>query len=349
MVNKLNKLKHFILFWSIFFLQPVLFIQSLVAQPDLEGMSQDFVLGTKKIDIPGYPTAFNPSVIRWNGSILMSFRARDSITGASHLVGFVWVDEDFNLISEPQLLDISEVNPYLPEKLQDVRLVSVGGELYAVYNNVIGPIQFEIRRMFIAKIRIEGTRFSIERNDALLNFEGAGDFPREKSWAPFEYEGKLFLAYSLDPHLIFQPLHGTSFCKTIVSSRVEIKWDWGQLRGGTPALLEDNEYLAFFHSSKEMRSAHSAGKSISHYFIGAYFFSAQPPFNITRLSPEPIIANNFYSGPAYETWKPLRAIFPCGYIKDDNFVWITYGKQDHELWVVKLDKKGLFDSLRSIK
>lgn len=317
----------------------------LAAYQDFEKMAQDFVLETKKIEIPGYPTAFNPSIIRWNGSILMSFRTRDPLTHSSHLVGFVWVDEEFNLMNEPQLIDVSDINPYLPERLQDSRLVSVGEDLYVVYNNVIGPVELEIRRIFIAKLCIDGDRFYFEDIESIQDFEGVGVFPREKNWTPFAYEGNILLAYSIEPHLVFQPLRGTSSCKTVSRSSGGIKWDWGQLRGGTPAFLQDSEYLAFFHSSKDVCSVQSEGRKITHYFMGAYTFCAKPPFAITKISPEPIVADNFYSGPAYNTWKPLRVIFPCGYIIDENFVWISYGKQDHEVWMVKLDRKGLIDSL----
>lgn len=329
---------------TLFFLS-LFFICFISAHSNLEKMAQDYVLETKKIDIPGHPTAFNPSIVRWNGSILMSFRTRDPITASTHLVGFVEVDEDFNLVSEPRFLDISEVNPYLPEKLQDVRLIAIKGDLYIVYNNVVGPIEFEMRRMFMAKLQIEQDRFYLGNIESILDFEGASSSVPEKNWVPFEFKGEMMLAYSIQPHLIFQPMLGTSTCKTIAATNGKMRWEWGQMRGGTPALLTGEEYLAFFHSSKEMVTAHSDGKKISHYFMGAYTFASKPPFNITKVSPEPIIASNFYSGAKYNTWKPLRVIFPCGYIMDTNFIWIAYGKQDHELWVVKLDKQGLYNSL----
>src|SRR3990172_2038802 len=41
---------------------------------DLDLIDQDFILGTKKIEIPDHPFAFNPSIIRWQGHLLMSFR-----------------------------------------------------------------------------------------------------------------------------------------------------------------------------------------------------------------------------------------------------------------------------------
>ncbi len=41
---------------------------------DFEETSRDFVLETRKIEIPGYPHAFNPSIIRWKGELLLTFR-----------------------------------------------------------------------------------------------------------------------------------------------------------------------------------------------------------------------------------------------------------------------------------
>ena len=118
-------------------------------------------------------------------------------------------------------------------------------------------------------------------------------------------------------------------------------------RGGTPGLIIDgSQYLAFFHSSKVMPTVHSNGDNILHYFIGAYTFAQHPPFEITQISPEPIVGRKFYNGTIYTPyWKPVRAIFPCGYIFDGSYIWIAYGRQDHEIWLAKLDKEGLLNSL----
>ena len=117
------------------------------------------------------------------------------------------------------------------------------------------------------------------------------------------------------------------------------------LRGGTPGLLIDKEYLAFFHCSKGMATQQSEGKMMTHYFMGAYTYSASPPFALTRVSPKPIIGKNFYNGPMHNTWKPLRVVFPCGFVFDQKHIWIVYGRQDHETWVVKLDRNAFFKSL----
>ena len=83
-----------------------------------------------------------------------------------------------------------------------------------------------------------------------------------------------------------------------------------------------------------------------HYFRGAYTFSRHPPFEGTAVSPQPIVGKGFYHGPIYERyWGSVRVVFPCGFIYDENYLWVSYGRQDHELWIAKLDKKKLLESL----
>lgn len=356
--------------WSVYFCSTLAYLAVAIfpcsAAPllDLEDMVQDFVVETKKIEIPGYPDAFNPSILRWNDSLLLSFRTGDSMdasgddalllsfrfrehaTGSTNQIGLVLLDKDFNLISTPQVLEIPRKNPMLAFRQQDPRLIRVGDRVFIVYSNIIeGLMNFEIRRMFIAELFFDGTYFTASEPECLSRFEGENEQRWQKNWVPFDYNGALLLGYSIVPHRILEPILGTGGCAAVSSTSGSIQWDWGVLRGGTPAILDGDEYLAFFHSSKEMPSVHSQGKKISHYVMGAYTFSSRPPFSITRISPEPIVGKNFYHGPAHNTWKPLWVVFPGGFVSNDEYVWIAYGRQDHEVWIVKLDKKGLLDSL----
>ena len=313
---------------------------------DLERWSDSFVLETRKIEIPGYPTSFNPSLVRWGDSYLLSFRIRNLATGSTNQIGLAWLDADFHLISETKVLKVRGVGQSYPCKQQDPRLILVGGRLYMVFSNSIEGIPRDIRRMYIAELHIEGGEFYIQSPECITRFSGETPQRWEKNWVPFDYEGNLLMAYSLFPHRILRPNLGTGSCETIASTFRELHWKWGALRGGTPALiLNDDEYLAFFHSSVLLSTVHSKGRKIQHYFMGAYTFSRSIPFSIIRISPKPIVGKNFYRGPAYRTWKPLRVVLPCGFSIDERFIWVVYGRQDHEIWVAKLDKKGLLDSL----
>lgn len=322
--------------------------RSLIFGPelfDLQEMEQDFVLETKRIEIPGFPDAFNPSIIQWDGSLLLSFR----IYGAkrsTHGIGLIRLDQDCNILGEPQILSIPFEDDYCHMKRQDPRLIELGGHLYMVYNNHLKTVtDREIRRMFAAEIQFDGEQFFVEKSDIFLNFEGEMLTRTEKNWVPFEYDGSLLFAYSINPHRILRPIFGTSNCESVATSQITTDWNWGALRGGSPALRIGDEYLAFFHSSKNLPTVHSKGKTMLHYFMGAYTFSAEPPFAITRMSPGPLVGAHFYDGPAYKTWKPLRVVFPSGYVMLGDTIWLSYGKQDHEVWVAKIDKTRLLDSL----
>jgi predicted GH43/DUF377 family glycosyl hydrolase len=313
-------------------------------------LAQAFVLETRRIDIPNFRGAFNPSIIRWNNSFLLSFRIRDSRLISTFQIGLVLLDEDFNLIGCPQILDVRSKNPLMPRKEQDPRLLYVADQLYMVYSNEIKQSEaggkYETRRVFVAKMEYDGEKFVVDKPECLYGFEGEREKRWEKNWVPFDYNGNLLLAYSLAPHRILHHLKGTGTCETLASTKSKINWNWGHLRGGTPALqIDEDHYLSFFHSSIPLSTVHSNGKEMLHYFMGAYIFKSTPPFSITGISPEPIVAKKFYSGPAYKTFKPLRVVFPGGFIFDDKYIWVAYGRQDHEIWIVKLDKQGLLDSL----
>jgi predicted GH43/DUF377 family glycosyl hydrolase len=336
-------MKYFIfIFFGMFFSE----LQALI---DLDAMEQPFVLETKQIKISGYPDAFNPSIVQWNDKILMSFRSRDSSNNAT-LVGFTWLDDRFNPIGKPQLL-LQNKEESCCSYIQDPRLFIISDKLYMAYSDLIKDPGTHIkkRKMCVAEVNYDGVRFSLSNIDCYHQFEGIQNNKFEKNWVPFNYQDILLLAYTLSPHKIFLPLHGEEKCVTIAESLKYNSWKWGVLRGGTPALLVDNKYLAFFHSSISLETIQSEAQSMTHYFMGAYVFENHPPFSLLKMSSTPIVSKDFYNGQTHETWKPLRVVFPCGFIFDDKYIWVSYGRQDYEAWIVKLDKAGLLKSLSPVE
>lgn len=312
---------------------------------NLEENAQPFILETKEIKIPGYPYSFNPSITLWRGKILMAFRIRNSKTQLTNQIGLVWLDANLNLASQPYILEIPKASTPTLHKEQDPRLITIKDRLYMVYSDCIKGILIpEVRRIFLTEIHFNGSKFFVDTPEGLFHFEKEQELRWEKNWVPFDYQGNLLLAYSLIPHRILCPV-GNGRCETVASTLGAIYWEWGILRGGTQALLDKDQYLSFFHSSIPLATLHSNEKKITHYFMGAYTFSAEPPFAITQISPFPIIGKNFYTSPSYKTWKPLRVVFPGGFIMKDNDIWVVYGKQDFEVWAMKIDKKKLLQSL----
>lgn len=316
-------------------------VEECVIPINLEQRSQKFVLGTKQLIIPGYPGVFNPSIVYWKGKILLSFRIRNK--HKTERIGLVWLDKNFNIVSNAFILEMPVDYSKGFNYEEDARLIVIQDSLFVVYNN--RQKLRGIPRMHVAEVFFDGNKFFTTSSDRLLSFENQNKRRTEKNWTPFVYQNKLLLAYSTHPHKIFQLL-GNSTCETIASTQGNIQWEWGELRGGTPAQLINNDYyLAFFHSTCPMSTTHSKGITMRHYFIGAYTFLKDPPFSMRMISREPIIGRDFYSGPPYHINGPMQVVFPGGFVMDDKFIWIVYGRQDCELWIMRIDKKGLLNSL----
>jgi len=340
---------------------------SLLGTPmDLENVfGHDAVISTKRILIPQFPYAFNPSLVKWKNKLLLSFRAgkeyvyEDEIPLPSeHTFEYDFVDKyspnrmvlvlldaDLNPCSAPQILDVPNYNSTYRQ--QDPRLIVVGERLFIVYSEIVRGISIDYtRRMCVGEIFEDKGYFYTKNVETLLEFEGAKENVWEKNWAPFDYEGELLLTYSLNPHKILRPMLGSHVCYTLACTQTSLDWKWGTLRGGTQAIqISDQEYLGIFHSSTVMASAHSDGKKRQHYFMGAYTFAAHPPFALTRISPTPIVGPDFYHGKAYKTWKPLVVVFPGGLVDNDPYLLVAYGRQDHEMWIATFDKDALLSSL----
>jgi hypothetical protein len=167
---------------------------------------------------------------------------------------------------------------------------------------------------------------------------------------PFDHKGYAHFSYTLDPHRVFRLSKNDNKLSTVGLTGGNINWSesFGEIHGGTPSLKDGDSYFGFFHSWKDLKSIQSKGEKISHFFMGAYLFNEKPPFELTHISDKPIIGKTFFHGPDYETWKPIKAIYPGGFVFTKKHVWVVYGRQDHECWVVKMDKKALIQSLISV-
>jgi Predicted glycosylase len=342
----------FVCFLSVFFA-----FQKLSAAPyeefdplvDLEThFATPFILETKQIHVPGYPTAFNGTIIRWKGRLILGFRViPDRKFSFTSYAGLVDLDEEFNPIGTPQLLDMRQGLIETPSRVDDSRLIQIGERLYLVYSDNVDPIISKKGfRLYIAELQEVDGVWNVLTPVAFTQFEGESPDRREKNWVPFDFEGNMLLSYTIAPHIVFSPNFTDGSCTTLYKSDSKHSWEWGELRGGTTALREGDVYLSFFHSSVKMPSKHSDGKSMPHYFMGAYTFESQPPFKLLKTSLEPIVGAYYYNGPVYKPyWGSVRVVFPCGFISDSEFIWVIYGRADNEVWVTKLDKKALLESL----
>lgn len=78
--------------------------------------------------------------------------------------------------------------------------------------------------------------------------------------------------------------------------------------------------------------------------MGAYTFSPDPPFEITKISSKPIEASSFYTFSSYDK----RVIYPGGFIVDGPNLYVAYGKDDSEIWIATININELLQSLEPV-
>lgn len=350
------------LFFSVLSIIVLIFHKAphIQASINLESETSDFICDCFKMNIPGHPYAFNSSIVKWNDSLWMSFREIiDPGISDQSRIAIVRLDENFEPVGPIQSMNCQ----IEAAGLDDARLFAIEDRLFLIYSAICREIPFMsqidplkihsgygISRMYISELIFEENQFLVINTDYLGEFDCRNPMRSEKNWVPFHYRGHLLLSYSISPHRIFYPILGQNRCETLTLSTNNIEWNLGELRGGTPAILDGDKYISFFHSSTPMKTVHSNDDEIIHYFMGAYTYSCEPPFDITDISPAPIIGKGFYEGEIYTPyWHPTRVVFPYGIVSNDVHIWISYGRQDHEIWIAKLDKKRLLESLIPVK
>jgi hypothetical protein len=68
------------------------------------------------------------------------------------------------------------------------------------------------------------------------------------------------------------------------------------------------------------------------------------------MSPEPIIADSMMNVSLGWSYKVIDFIvFPMGFFYDDTYLYLSYGKNDKDGWIVKFNLTGLLDSLKPVK
>lgn len=302
------------------------------------------------IDLTDFPQSFNPSLTKIDEGFLLSFRyCANPADQSFSSIGVLELDENLIPCGTPHLLMTRPEGKTRYSKSEDARVFRFQGELYVVYNDcILNSLKDDATRrdMYLAKITKNNGVYSVSSTPLkLVHPEKYLGVKVQKNWVPFNWNDNLLFEYSLAPHEILQTDLENSECPVVFDTYSHVPWEWGQMRGGTPAELIDGEYLAFFHSAVDARSKASYYKKCTHYFMGAYTFSQDPPFEITKMTQYPLIDNQFYNQSDFHK----RVVFPGGFAVDGDFIYLAWGKDDGEIWISKIVKKELLHLLEPLK
>ncbi|MEL7430906.1 MAG: hypothetical protein AAGI90_00035 [Chlamydiota bacterium] len=311
-----------------------------------QAISQDLILDTKQVMIEEYSGAYNPSILPIENGFLLSFRYLPDFEKNPYFcyIGVVELDQNFHPTSSPQLINTRTPKQQVQSQAEDARLFSYQDKIYLIYNDntkIVHPTDEHRRDMFLAELKKNDDGYFVDSSIKLISREHYETQKWQKNWSPFVWQEQLFISYTLDPHEVLQIDLETGECVPCFWTPTEMFWDYGRIRGSSIPCLMGDEYFAFFHSGRVMISDASSGELLWHYFAGAYTFSDQPPFEITRVSKYPILGDKLYTNSGTEK----RVIFPGGFVVDDDCVYLSYGKDDGEIWIATLSLEVLLHSL----
>jgi predicted GH43/DUF377 family glycosyl hydrolase len=300
------------------------------------------IVNMQQIKVPGYPNAFNPSLIPYKEGYLLSFRFRtrgpevmdNQFRMDLSFVGLARLNQQFKVSERSvQLLNIASYCPKFSLTAEDARLLKVGNRIFLFFNDVSlsqEPGQFAL---YFGEIVEERGLFALKEPAKFLHYSSAT--PIEKNWSPFVSGERLYVIYSDDPRIILEVDLNTGHCQEVARAISHNQWNYGEIRGGTPAYLIGDTFLTFFHSSFQAKIPKKRA-----YVMGAYTFDADPPFSIRKMTPLPLgkLAD-------YAEENAAKVVFPGGLVIEDRQVHVSWGKGDKQIWVTTFDRDKLLSSM----
>ena len=79
-------------------------------------------------------------------------------------------------------------------------------------------------------------------------------------------------------------------------------------------------------------------------------YDRKPPFAITYITKEPIMTNLFVNeslGWSYRTIDYIQ--FPMGVVMDTDHIFVSYGRNDRDGWVVQLNRTAFLTDLKPVR
>lgn len=299
--------------------------------------ADDFIEEIFEVKIPGFAGAYNASIIEYEEGYLMAFRT-DACIPPIYLhfedyyqyIGIIRLDENFQPKGSPYLC--------LGNRTYDPRLLDIDGTIYLIFASAGQTDCHSLMSSHLNMCTVHPATDAIVVQN-VVELDAPCRQKWEKNWVPFVYKNKMHLAYTIVPHLVLRPSVLDGACEVVSNHYTYLHWPFGIIRGGTPALLVDGHYLAFFHSSISLN-----GTECMNYSIGAYTYSANPPFNILRSSVKPFSHPDFYSTER-SIYTPSNVLFPGGFVVKDEKIYLCYGENDAVIKIMVLNKKALYKSL----
>lgn len=261
---------------------------------------------------------YNPSLVSAGEGFLLAYRSEPENFKVSEIV-LAEMDAARNVLRNQRLKV-----PGVPAgcSLEDPRLFMYGGSPYiafsiAKYGSSEGWKCVQAYGRLVKKSR------SWSLSQTWVPKYGANDWSsKEKNWTFFEAEGALRCVYDMGASgWVVLEVDGDEVVREWRNA--PLRWRWGRMSGGTPAVDWQGQKLAMFHSWEK----HPRRSRLYHAAWVA--FGATAPHAPTMMSAGPVItAEEEWGAPeSAKGWQPL-CVFPGGLELVGQKALVSYGRND---------------------
>jgi hypothetical protein len=264
------------------------------------------------------PFSYNPSLGRFNGKMIMTYRYhadgdRRTRLGMARLNG--------SRLEEPRDLQLTG------HSLEDARLFTFHGETW--FSWVESDIGAGPKAHCVVKYgRLDFFGKVTETHQVKIGSNTGQHM--EKNWCFFESDENLFCVYRAQPDYTVLQLHGSAVINEYKTP--EVRWAYGEIRGGCVVPYGEKSLLRLFHSRTESIEPR--------YYVGALIMERRPPFNVVAISKRPVLYGAELPDCGKYPYK-ARVVFPGGALPFEKDWLLAVGLNDCACGVVKVSEKDL--------
>lgn len=277
-----------------------------------------------------FSLGYNPSIIRYDGKLLMTYRYHHDGTAATQLA-IAELDDAGNVLNNSKLNGQGH-------SLEDGRLFIFKGQLCICYvESQIGSSSHNCVTKYGRIVRDK--EWSIADTFQPQYGKNAWD-GMEKNWVMFEQEGRLFCIYQSSPKQIVLELDGAKVVATHESDSPH--WRYGAVKGGSVPMPYDGKLIRFFHA----RLDNEAPPTYWRYRMGVCLMEPTPPFKIISIAEKPLLEGTEVDDLSQTErfschHHKQRVVIPYGAIETPTSFLVACGVNDSQCGLVKVKKEDL--------
>lgn len=277
------------------------------------------------------PYGYNPSIIRFNGRLLMAYRWHPEHESQTRLA-IAELSDDFSVMNDRDIF-------VQARSAEDPRLFIYNGNLHIGFVDSSWP---EVNPKCVTKygkLREYQDHWLIE--DIHQPMIGRNDGASLEKNFVFWDSGHLTCLYQTAPELI---VHCMSGDQSLMSYKTPgPRWSWGAMRGGSVPFKYKDGWLRFFHSGLDNEPPPWRRR----YYLGAMLINQPtPPFNVLAVSKEPILRGserddlNEMERSGCSQYKS-KVVFSLGAIEHEDGWLLSCGINDAYCGLIKIIEKDL--------